>query len=198
MGHLVPPATCAARSPCPAAAYMRLKGLLPGARLRCLPLGQRRAIYELHGDEHLIIDLADFVDVHDVGGGDAGQGLGFADDAHAQVAVGLMGRVQELYRDLTIEILIVGGEHHSHAALTEHAQKDVATDAARLPGVGGGAERSGRGGTAYGGRLAGRRGPDFPFGWRHLTDHPDRRCQRTGIDNRGVPRGCLGVAHAKL
>ncbi len=109
---------------------------IPGALALLLPGTKGGAFDELHRDEDLAVHLPDFVDLDDVGMGDAGHGLGFAEDAGAAVGAGQLALVQQLDRQLAIELLIVGGVDHSHTALPEVPQDDEPPDAARRLGHG--------------------------------------------------------------
>ena len=86
---------------------------------------------ELHGDEQLAAGLAgaegaDVVDRDDVGVGEPGQGPGLAQQAEA---VGRAGpEAQQLERDLAVELGVVGGVDHAHAAAAELREHDVAAD----------------------------------------------------------------------
>jgi hypothetical protein len=114
------------------------------------PLAQGLAAHELHGEEDLVAGLADLVDVDDVRVREPGEGLGLAEEGGA--GPGVAARVvHELDGDLAVELLVVGGEDHAHAAVAEQLEQGVAADPARLSeprerGVGavGVAERRGR------------------------------------------------------
>ena len=89
-----------------------------------LPLAQRRAIDVLHGDECLIIEFTDLVDLDAVGVTQARHRPGFADEATAQIRV--VDR-EQLERDLALELGVEGGEDDPHAALADLLAQDVAT-----------------------------------------------------------------------
>ena len=89
---------------------------------------------ELHGDVDLVVVGADLVDADDVGVGEAGHGLGLADQAGAGVLVGAVG-VEQLDGDLALELLVVGGVDDPGAAAAELADDGEAADAGGLAGV---------------------------------------------------------------
>ena len=101
----------------------------PSAALgsRRLPARQRLALDVLHGEEQLPVDHADVVDLDHVGVGEPGQRLRLSLHPPApRPARGCPG--DQLEGDAAIELVIVGGEDHAHAALPELAQQRVATD----------------------------------------------------------------------
>ena len=106
--------------------------VLPAAAGLGLPAGQGGAVDELHGDEQLTIDLADLVDLDYIGRRYARQRLRLAEDARPQLAVALPRGVDQLERDLAVELFVVGGVHDAHRAFAELAQKDIAADGAVL------------------------------------------------------------------
>ena len=103
--------------------------LLPAVLLRRLPACQGGVADKLHDDVHLVSDLAHFIDLDDVGSRDAGQRLGLADDADAKLGALLVFRMDDLNRDLAVQILVVGGVDDAHRSLADLAQQDVAADA---------------------------------------------------------------------
>ena len=102
--------------------------LAPGPRVALEPAGQGVALDELHRDVQIaVVGGADVVDADHVGVGQLGDRLGLA----AQPLLGVLGgelepRAQQLERDLAIELGIVRGEHHAHAAGPERGQHEVA------------------------------------------------------------------------
>jgi hypothetical protein len=95
------------------------------------PPAQGAVVRELHRQVHLVAEGADLVHGDDVGVVDLGHRLRLAQQAGARVA-GLAGQgpgAQQLDRDLAIEVRVVGGVHQAHAAATEQAEHDEATDA---------------------------------------------------------------------
>jgi hypothetical protein len=109
--------------------------LLAGARLGPQPRLEGRSLDELHGDEHAIADLSDVVDRDHVRVTQARHRLRLAEQPRVSVTERLRAlrarrgtRVQQLERDLAIQLRVVGGVHDPHAAGTERAEHDVASD----------------------------------------------------------------------
>jgi hypothetical protein len=113
--------------------------LAPAPRGGGLPGAQGLALDVLHGEVDLAVVLADLVDLDDVGVGQAGEGLGLAAAAGADVGVVAAGE-DEFDCDLAVELLVVGGVDDAHAAGADAAEDGEAADAGRL---GGGAEQAG-------------------------------------------------------
>ncbi len=109
--------------------------LLAGPRARAQPRLEGGALDELHGDEDAVAVGADVVHCDDVGVAQAGHRLGLAQQSGVAVDARL-GRaaagdglaVQQLERDLAVELRVVGRVDHAHAAGTERVQDHVATD----------------------------------------------------------------------
>jgi hypothetical protein len=80
----------------------------------------------LHRHEHRAVELAHVVDGHHVGVGDAGDGLGLSHEAGPALAE--QRRAQQLDGYATIELGIVGGIHHAHAARAQLVEHHVAAD----------------------------------------------------------------------
>ncbi len=92
------------------------------------PLAQGLALDELHGDEGGALELTDLVDLDDIRMGDAGHGLGLSEQAGVAVAIG----EQQFDGDLSIEILVVGGVDHPHAASSHAVQEHIVIHAGEL------------------------------------------------------------------
>jgi hypothetical protein len=91
------------------------------------PGAEGLAVDELHGEEHAMVDGADVVDRDDVGVGEPGEGLGLAE--HAGLTAGVAGaRQHDLEGDAAIELGVVGGVDHAHAAGAERIEQDVAAE----------------------------------------------------------------------
>jgi hypothetical protein len=112
---------------------------VPVAGVGAQPGVEALAADELHGDEHLGAEAADLEDGDDVGVGQAGHGLGLAEEA-VVAGAGEAGGVEELEGDLAVEELVVGGINDAHAALAEAVDDGEAAD---LDGGRGGAEQAG-------------------------------------------------------
>jgi hypothetical protein len=110
-----------------------LEDLAPGSGLSLEPCPEGQAVDELHGDVDLVVVGADLVDADDVGVGEAGHGLGLADQAGAGVLVGAVG-VEQLDGDFALELLVVGGVDDPGAAAAELADDGEAADAGGLAG----------------------------------------------------------------
>ena len=134
--------------------------LLPAARGLVEPAPHGAAGDEFHGDEDLTGVHADVVDGDDVGVGEAGEGLGLAQEEGLAVAgaVAVDLAVHELDGDLAIELGVVGGVDDAHAAGAELVDDEVAADP-RGRGLAGAVrgERARR--VGHGGRAEGRLGP---------------------------------------
>jgi hypothetical protein len=103
----------------------------PRARLDGQPGPQGHAVDQLHRHEHAAVGEPDVVHGDDVDVGEPRHRLGLAlqaEPALADVAAGRPGVAQELDGDPAIELGVVGGEHHAHAALAERAEHEVAAD----------------------------------------------------------------------
>ena len=130
-----------------------LEDLAPGAALVGEPGAQGLAGDQLHGDEELVVDAADLVDLDDVGVGEAGEGLGLALEAGLADAEAVVvdAGAQELEGDAAVELGVVGGVDDGHAAVAEGAGDDVAADLTGAVGTRGAA--IGRRGVAEGQRV---------------------------------------------
>jgi hypothetical protein len=107
--------------------------LAPGVRAS-QPLAEREALDELHGDEDLVAVGADVEEGDDVGVRELGHGLGLAQEAGAAEVLLLAAgeaRVQELDGDLAVELGVIGGIDHAHAAGAEAAEDDEAAELGR-------------------------------------------------------------------
>ena len=89
---------------------------------------QRHAVQKLHGDERLAVLLADFVDGADVGMVQGGGSLGFT--LEALQCLGVSGHFvgQELQRNETAEVGVLGLVDHTHAAAAELLDDAVVRD----------------------------------------------------------------------
>jgi hypothetical protein len=92
------------------------------------PLAQRLALDEFHRQEDLLAVRAHVVHGDDVGVRQASERLGLAQEASAADRVAAEARSQELERELAIELGVVGGVHHPHAARAEPREDHVAPD----------------------------------------------------------------------
>jgi hypothetical protein len=104
--------------------------LAPRPRLLLQPLAQRLALDELHRDEHAVAgQRADVVHRDDVRMRQPRERLRFAQQPRF-LRAGRAGRagLQQLDRDLAIELGIVAVVDHAHAAFAEHVEHDVAAD----------------------------------------------------------------------
>ncbi len=104
----------------------------PAPRRLGEPLAEVDAVDELHGDEQLVAQLTDLIDLDDVGVGQAGHRLGLAEDPPAPLGARAGQRASQLDRHLAVELRVVRGAHDTHAALAELLQKCVAADRRRL------------------------------------------------------------------
>jgi hypothetical protein len=111
----------------------------PGA---AQPVFEGDADDELHRDVDEVAVGADLVDGDDVGVGEAGHGLGLAEEAGVG-QVGLAGDgeagAQELDGDFAAELGVEGGAHEAHAAgaeLLEHGEAADASGQRSEPGPG--------------------------------------------------------------
>jgi hypothetical protein len=109
-----------------------LEDLAPGPGLLLEPCPEGQAVDKLHGDVDLAVVGADLVDADDVGVGQAGHGLGLAQEAGGGVGVGAVA-VQELDGDLALELLVVGGVDDPSAAAAELADDGEAADRRGTP-----------------------------------------------------------------
>ena len=111
------------------------KNVVGGAPLLTLPVGEGDAVDELHRDEDLAVVDPDVVHRDHVRVRELGEGPRLLEQSVA-IATGLpaIGRgaaLEELDRDLAIELRVVGREHHAHTSGAQPLQDDVPTD--RLP-----------------------------------------------------------------
>ena len=110
--------------------------LLPRALLLLHPLSQRDAVDVLHRDEDAPLPRADVVHGDDVGMRESSDRLRLAHESVART-LAANPRVQQLERDLAIELRIVRGIDHPHAADTELVEHDVAIDGGAALELGG-------------------------------------------------------------
>ena len=99
----------------------QLQDLRPGSCLLFQPRAETRSVDELHRDEQLAARLAHLVHRDHVGMGELGQRLGLAEQPgvvvllHPRVGV----RMQDLDRNLAIELRIPGRVHDPHRPRAE-------------------------------------------------------------------------------
>ena len=92
------------------------EGLVGWHRARLEPLLQRLSVDVLHGDERFAVDLADLVDLADVGMVQGGGGFGFAQKALLGGGVGFEVFGEEFQGDVALEHRVAGEVHLTHAA----------------------------------------------------------------------------------
>ncbi len=101
------------------------------------PLAQRHAGDELHRDEHaLVVESSDIEHRDHVRVREPRERLRLAEHPRALIfARGAPAGLEQLDRDLAIELGVVGAVDHAHAARAEDVEHEVATDlgAAREP-----------------------------------------------------------------
>jgi hypothetical protein len=120
-----------------AAARLRIQihDLAPGKRTRTHELGERLAVDELHRHEDAAAEGGDVVHRDDVGVLETRHRLRLAQQPGAAVASAVVA--QQLDRHLAVELGVVGGVDHAHAALAEAVEDQVAPEAgAALEGLG--------------------------------------------------------------
>jgi hypothetical protein len=96
--------------------------LCPRALRQGEPPLERDPVDELHHDEREPLDLADLVDLRDVGVGEPGHGLGLAHEPALTLVAPLP---PQLDGDLAIELLVVRGVHHPRPAAAEPVEQHV-------------------------------------------------------------------------
>ena len=109
--------------------------LAPRSGALLQPLAQRDAIDELHRDKHRLAltgQRADVVHRDHVRMREPRERLRFADEPRLGIAAGATGpavvRLQELDRDLAIELGVERAIDDAHAARAQHVEHDVAAD----------------------------------------------------------------------
>ncbi|MCY1008945.1 hypothetical protein OV079_25985 [Nannocystis pusilla] len=111
------------------------RDLAPAPTLLREPCPKGHAGDELHGDEHLVAVEADLVDLDHVRVRQLGQRLGLAQQPILPARVRLaVAALQQLDRDLAVELRIVGRVDHSHRPGAEAAEQREATDPSRNGG----------------------------------------------------------------
>ena len=105
-------------------------GSRAGARALGQPRGQRLAVDELHRDEHAIVEACRRRGRPPRSGATASRSPSprAAVGSRPRAAVAVALRVQQLERDLAIQLGVVGGEHLAHAAAPDSASTTVAAD----------------------------------------------------------------------
>src|SRR5262245_16425210 len=97
-------------------------GVLDWQRTLADPAAQRRAFDELHGNEDHAIRLADLVDGCDVWMGNGGGGTRLAQKPGTPIFVGDDVRGENLQRNRTPQVLVLGPEDHTHPALADFGE----------------------------------------------------------------------------
>ena len=97
---------------------------VPRAMRSSKPARKSCAFDEFHGNEHLAVDKASVVDLHDTRVRESGHCLRFADES--RVLFRDAPWKQELQCDMAFEPRIVGAMNNAHAALTERLEKHIA------------------------------------------------------------------------
>ena len=90
-----------------------------------LPVVQRLAVNELHRDEHVLADRSHVVHGDDVRMAHACERLSFTQEPRGRIA---LTSLHELDRDAAVELRIVSGVDHTHAAGAERIDDDIASD----------------------------------------------------------------------
>ena len=100
----------------------RARQIDPAAR----PLAEAAPRQQLHDDERRAVGQLDEVgDVDDVAMADAVDRLGFLEEAIDGVAPARVVGAQELQRDLSAELDVLGAKHVAHAALAEQLEQAI-------------------------------------------------------------------------
>ncbi len=95
------------------------------------PLGQRLPGEQLHDQIQLALLLGELVHMAHIGVADAGGGARLSEQPIPQAGIG--GCLADpLDGDLAVEALVVGGEHHAHAAFTQLPGDAVVADGVRF------------------------------------------------------------------
>ena len=108
-----------------------VEDLAPGAPRGVLPVRDGVAVDELHRDEDLVLEAAHVVDHDDVGVRKARDRLRLAQQARLlldELGADGAGHVQQLDRDLAIELGIVRGVDVSHRAPADQTEDQIAAD----------------------------------------------------------------------
>ena len=100
------------------------RDLAPGSGLGG-PASHRLATDELHREEHAAAPRPDVVDRDDMGMRQARQGAALAQRAGVTLGVGV---ADDLERDCSTEVGVIGLEHVTHGARATHRAHDVAAD----------------------------------------------------------------------
>jgi hypothetical protein len=98
--------------------------------------GQRLAVDQLHGDERLIVPLAELEDLTDQRVRDARRDPRLALEAQARRGIGVVVP-QHLQRDVASQTLVFREVHDPHAASSEHPADAVVIDLRRQIALGG-------------------------------------------------------------
>ena len=104
-----------------------VEDLPPGPVLARQPGREVGTIEELHRDPHPAFERADLVDLHDVGVREPPERSSFAKQPRLLVLVAIV--VQQLERDLAIELLVLGLVHDPHPARSEDLAEPESADA---------------------------------------------------------------------
>ena len=89
---------------------------------------------ELHGEVRLAVDVAEFVNLNDVGMFDGGDGFGFGAEADDVDEVGGIGVEEHFEGDDSIESDLLGSVDDAHAAASEFAGEDETGDLGEFDG----------------------------------------------------------------
>jgi hypothetical protein len=105
--------------------------LAPRPRIFLQPGREGVALHELHCDVNVtVVGGTDVVDRHDIGVRELRDRLRLPAEPRPRVlARHREARAQQLECNLAVELWIVGGEHHAHAAGADRRQHEVAPDA---------------------------------------------------------------------
>ncbi len=103
-----------------------LEHVAPAPWLAAQPLTQGRPLDELHGHVDRVLVFSDVVDTHDVGMGELGQRLRLREQGTAPS--GTRTAVQQLERDLAVQLGVVRQVDRPHRTRTERAQHDVPSE----------------------------------------------------------------------
>ena len=93
------------------------------------PLGQGRALDQLHDEATVAVRLCQAVNVRDIGVVERGQNLGLALEAGQPVLIGCHGGRQDLQGHLTLQLGVAGPIDLAHTARAEMADDLVGSEA---------------------------------------------------------------------
>ena len=104
----------------------QLGGLPAGLGRAVQAIGQRSPLQELERHEGQVVDLADLVDLNDVGMAELGDGLGLGAKAGEVLGACLLPAADHLHRDHAVQTGLAGQVNHPHAPFAELFQELVA------------------------------------------------------------------------